>query len=582
MHLRLRRIIFSALAITLLTLGALATTAGAQDRSLYATQQFNEGVQWFSMNVETGALTLNGPLTPSGALPAVPGITPNGQQLYVPAYDDDEIHAFSIGSGAPSEISGSPFTAGTNPNAAIPSTSGSALWSADYIGGTVSGFGIGGSGALTPATGSPFTATGNPTTIAVSPHNSLLYTPDLSGQAISGFSTSADGGLTPLSGFPLTDLGNPIDAEFSVSGETLFILNYNQSIASYSVNQQTGALTEIAGSPVNFSGSAPAALAASPDGKFLFAADNGTNTLLSFAIGANGSLTPVDSISTDGMAFDAAVSPNSRFVYTSDYTHGTIHGFAIAADGSLSELATSPYGDQSGPLFSFAIVPDQGPAAAFNSNISYVSTLNVDAGASSDTDGSVSTYQWNFGDGSSPVTATSPQSSHTFNRGGTFTVSLVVTDNENCSDQQVGTGQTLACNGSSAARTSQTVTIPPLTLKFPSAKQIKSTKSKGKTVLRVQVQSFLDRNASISYQFQKSKKGGACRKHTTTHKHKPSFKNFGKSSSASGANGRNLKTFAGKFGGKKIVPGRYRVILKAKDQAGESAGPATSASFCVR
>jgi 6-phosphogluconolactonase (cycloisomerase 2 family) len=571
----------SALAVLLFSLGALASTAGAQDRSLYATQQFNEGVQWFSMNVETGALTLNAPLTPSGSLPAVPSITPDGKQLYVPAYDDDEIHAFSIAGGAPTEIAGSPFAAGTNPNAAIASPSGSALWSANYIGGTIGGFAIDGTGALTPAAGSPFTDGGNPTTVAVSPRNSFLYTPNLSGQTIGGYLIGAGGVLTPLSGFPLADANYPIDAEFNVSGDTLFVLNYNLTIASFSVNQQTGALTEIAGSPITIAGTNPAALAASPDGKFLFAGD-GDQTLQSFAIGANGSLAPAGNFDGHGMIFDLAVSPNSRFLYSNDYTHGTIHGFSIGADGGLSELASSPYGDQSGPIFSLAIAPDQGPVAAFNSNITYVSTLNVDAGASSDPDGSVAKYQWNFGDGSPVVSTTSPQFAHTFNRGGSFVVSLLVTDNENCADEQIGTGQTIACNGTAAARSAQTVTIPSLTLKFPSAKQIKSTKSKGKTVLRVQVQSFLNRNASISYQFQKSKKGGACRKHTTTHKHKPSFKNFGKLTTSPGVNGRDLRIFSGKFGGKQIVPGRYRVVLKAKDASGETAGPATSASFCVR
>jgi 6-phosphogluconolactonase (cycloisomerase 2 family) len=561
----------------LLALGALAASASANERSLYATQQWSDqGVQWFSMNVETGALTLNGPITPSGDTPAVPGITPDGQKLYVPAYNDDEIHAFSIGAGAPAEISGSPFATGDSPNAAIPSTSGSALWAADYVGGTVSGFGIGGSGALTAALGSPFATAGNPTTVAVSPRSPYLYTPDLSGQAINGYSTGPGGVLTPLGGFPLTDVGYPIDAEFSVFGDTLFVLNYNQTISSFSINSSTGALTEVPGSPFSFTGTAPSALAASPDGKFLFVGDSTDGSLQSFAIGTGGSLVPIDSVSPGGPIYDVTVSPNSRFVYSTDYSSGSIHGFSIDSDGSLDELASSPYGDQSGPIFSFAIVPDQGPKAAFSASAN-VSNVSVDATGSSDPDGTVAKYTWDFGDGSPKVTTSSPQSQHVYNRGGDFVISLVVTDNENCADQQIGTGQTLACNGSDAARAVQTVSIPALKLAYTSGRQVQKS---GK-VPKIMVQFFLNRDANVTYQFQKSLLSGACRKKTVTHKHSPKFKSYGKSRTYPQTNGLDQRTFVNKIGGKKIVPGRYRFKLRAKDAAGEQTGTITSASFCV-
>jgi DNA-binding beta-propeller fold protein YncE len=343
----------------------------------------------------------------------------------------------------------------------------------------------------------------------------------------------------------------------------------------------TGALTEVAGSPFTAAGT-PSALGASPDGKYLFVCDGVGDTLQNFAINPDGSLTARGAAaSTGGSPYDVNVSPNSNFVYTANYSSGTLSGFAIGSDGSLTELTGSPYGDASGAMISFAIVPDQGPTAAFNSDITYVSTANFSGAASSDPDGSIANYNWDFGDGSTPINSPTPQISHTFNRGGTFTVTLLVTDDENCSDVQIGTGQTLACNGTTLARTSQLVTIPPLSLKFPSGKQIKSTKSKGKTVLRVQVQSFLNRNASITYQFQKSKKNGACKKKTTVKKHKSSFKNFGRSNTSPGINGRNLKV-SSTMGGKKIVPGRYRVKLRAKDAAGEQTNTITSASFCVK
>ncbi len=54
-------------------------------------------------------------------------------------------------------------------------------------------------------------------------------------------------------------------------------------------------------------------------------------------------------------------------------------------------------------------------------------SCDFDASASSDSDGTIDSYSWDFGDGNSATGATP---SHTFSAGGTFDVTLTVTDNE--------------------------------------------------------------------------------------------------------------------------------------------------------
>jgi PKD repeat protein len=54
--------------------------------------------------------------------------------------------------------------------------------------------------------------------------------------------------------------------------------------------------------------------------------------------------------------------------------------------------------------------------------------VNFDGSASSDVDGNVLSYAWNFGDGSALESSVNP--SHTFSNTGAFEVSLIVTDNE--------------------------------------------------------------------------------------------------------------------------------------------------------
>ncbi len=70
--------------------------------------------------------------------------------------------------------------------------------------------------------------------------------------------------------------------------------------------------------------------------------------------------------------------------------------------------------------------PNQAPQAEFTATVDTLSVA-LDASASSDPDGSVTAYAWDFGDGS---TGTGQTASHTYAAGGAYDVTLTVTDNE--------------------------------------------------------------------------------------------------------------------------------------------------------
>lgn len=75
---------------------------------------------------------------------------------------------------------------------------------------------------------------------------------------------------------------------------------------------------------------------------------------------------------------------------------------------------------------SVTVVANVAPTASFVATPSGLA-VEVDAGASSDPDGTVSDYAWTFGDGG---TATGPAASHTYTDEGTYTVGLTVTDDQ--------------------------------------------------------------------------------------------------------------------------------------------------------
>lgn len=593
---------------------APVTSAGARDRSMFVMQQFYDpptppassyGASFFKVDLDSGALADQQSLIDTGKMPTMPGITPDGTRLYTADWDAGAVHGYSIGVSGLTELVGSPWATGTNPNGLAIDPNGGALWTANYGGGSLGGFSIDGAGALSGLIGSPFSSVGTPNSLAVSPRVPFIYVAGSDDGGVDGFRRSATGELTQLAGFPLADGDYPIDVEFTVDGRFLFVAdNASNEIVSYSIDQSSGALTPV-GSPVAAS-SGPTGLSATADGKWLIVSLGGSQEAGSYEINNDGTLTHIGNVAVataGGWAYpnDAITTPDSHFAYIANYWAGWIDGFAIGPDGQLTTLPDSPWAmlpwnERPGPPASFAIVPNQGPVAAFTDSVSG-QTVDFNGSASSDPDGSVAQYAWDFGDGHTGSGA-SPQ--HTYAGPGSYTATLRVTDDENCSDEQIGTGQSLYCNGGAQGRAQHSVTIdapsgppgppgpPPapndqFRLTNPSGKQAKTRRRGHKQVRRVRTRYTLSHKATVSFRFQKSRQGGTCRRGVrTAARHQIRFRNFGRRVAKPARLGKNQRTFSNRLGGRRITPGRYRVRMQAKDTNGRWSTIQTTKSFCVR
>jgi PKD repeat protein len=113
---------------------------------------------------------------------------------------------------------------------------------------------------------------------------------------------------------------------------------------------------------------------------------------------------------------DAGPTPEHVYTAASDFDVTV----TVTDNGGLDDDATVGVTTTDGP--------NAAPTASFTVDCTFLS-CEFDASASADGDGTVSTYLWNFGDGTPPADgAVNP--THVFGAAGDYTVTLIVTDND--------------------------------------------------------------------------------------------------------------------------------------------------------
>jgi 6-phosphogluconolactonase len=123
-------------------------------------------------------------------------------------------------------------------------------------------------------------------------------------------------------------------------------------IDQYAIDYQSGALTAI-GTPVA-AGINPVRLIASPDGKFIYVVNQGSNNVQEFAVQGDGSLVSKNTYATGNSPTAVAIDPQGKFLYVT-FSHqtgtsgsGGVSVFPINADNSLGTSLMQPVGN--GPV----------------------------------------------------------------------------------------------------------------------------------------------------------------------------------------------------------------------------------------
>src|SRR4029077_19951728 len=100
-----------------------------------------------------------------------------------------------------------------------------------------------------------------------------------------------------------------------------------------------GALTPVAGSPFA-TGMTPFSVAVSPTAKFAYVANDTSNNVSAYNIGADGALTQLTSLGSPFAAgtnpISVAVDPTGKFAYVANNGGNNVSAYSIRAHGALT------------------------------------------------------------------------------------------------------------------------------------------------------------------------------------------------------------------------------------------------------
>ncbi len=406
--------------VAAMTLGALVPVL-AQAQRAYVANSAAASVSVFdtATNSPQGSIAV-------GSGPTDVAITPDGSRVYVANTGEDTVTVISTVTG--SAITTIPV--GDEPRGLAVTPDGSRVYVANANGNSVS--------VIATATNSPL---GVPITVGSEPEG-IAITPD----GLRAFVAQRGGDIAVVELATGTIVGSISDAlgpskvVVTPDGTRGFVTNENSnSVTIFNVHTGT-----ILGVPV-MTGANPSGIALSSNGP-VYATSPSDNTVVA--------IDPVSHARTGppipGFAGPTALAATAdgAFAYV---TNSAASSVSVVDASSASVKGQVPVGAAPGGI---AIVPDQPPRAAFATERveKQGQLLRFDAASSTDPDGQIAIYSWDFGDGQSE-SGPSGQVEHTYARPGSYEVSLTVTDTQGCSTTFVFTGQTASCNGSGIART---------------------------------------------------------------------------------------------------------------------------------
>ncbi len=228
---------------------------------------------------------------------------------------------------------------------------------------SVTSFSINLSTGLLTANGAAVATGSVPSAMILAPSGTALFIANSGSNDISAYTVKTDGTLTAAGSAQAAGM-TPLSMAMDSAGKFLFVANQglqidpnSGTISVFAVSNTS--LTEVPGSPFVVavpgapSGTGPSGVAVTPDGKFLYVANQFDSTVSKFSVDAAGVLTRGPVVSVGNTPATLAITADGGFLYVANAS--TISGFAICGqvltscsdpnspDGSLTVVEGSPF-----------------------------------------------------------------------------------------------------------------------------------------------------------------------------------------------------------------------------------------------
>ncbi|WP_375157733.1 lactonase family protein [Bradyrhizobium sp. RDT46] len=192
-----------------------------------------------------------------------------------------------------------------------------------------------------------------------SPDNRFVFTTNLGSDQVLAFAFDATtGSLTPSDppARKMPDKSGPRHFVFHPNGKFVYLVHeLNGDVAAFAYEARSGAWNEIQRTtalPEGFSGKEPdkkpwaADIHITPDGRFLYASERTTSTLIAYKVDASsGRLTTIGSVPTEKQPRGFQIDPSGRYLAAVGELSDSMTVYAIEqSSGALAKLKSYPTG----------------------------------------------------------------------------------------------------------------------------------------------------------------------------------------------------------------------------------------------
>jgi 6-phosphogluconolactonase (cycloisomerase 2 family) len=335
----------------------------------YVPNVTDNNISMFASDPQTGKLSVIAPPIPVGNLaPQTVAVSARGDLAFIPTAGPSPttssglIDAYSIDptTGALSGI-GTPLSTGKGPSSVATDRTGRYFYIANAYDGTISNFTVDVMTGVMSVNGSP-TPVGfsNPIGVVVDPTGRNLYALGVSNVEVFEIN-AATGSLTPSQvGYPLF---GPAVVTLPATGATQIAIdpfgNFAyipilgaKMIAVYQIDPYSGALFDSLPQQI-VTGRSNTTITIDPTGRFAYTADSTDNTITAYSIDpATGALTVIGSpIPVSANAFSITADYSGKFVYVV-LANNSVVSYAIGSTGALTPVAggVAVTGNGPGPI----------------------------------------------------------------------------------------------------------------------------------------------------------------------------------------------------------------------------------------